>query len=183
MPRIFTLLCASLLTIAVALAMPPPALAQTASVSELEAAFLVNFARFTTWPPGEARATLTLCVVGDDRVARALEVAVRGQAIDGRALAARVLHSSDHDLDCQVLFVGRGAPRTVERVLARAQTRAILTVSDREDFALTDGIIEFLIEGGRMRFIINARAATRAGLRISSRLLGLAKVVYGTPSS
>jgi len=181
MSRIFTLLRASLVTMAVALAMPPAALAQTAPVSELEAAFLINFARFTTWPPEESRAPLTLCVAGDDRVADALEAAVRGQAIDGRALVARALRSSDHVHDCQVLFVGRGAPQAGEQALQRAQARAILTVSDREGFAQTGGIIEFVIDGGRMRFIINAGAAARAGLRISSRLLGLAKVVYGTP--
>jgi hypothetical protein len=39
------------------------------------------------------------------------------------------------------------------------------------------GIIELYVEGGRMRFAINVDAVERSGLCISSRLLGLAKVI------
>ena len=38
-------------------------------------------------------------------------------------------------------------------------------------------MIGLFIEDGRMRFAINPDAAQRAGLRLSSRLLSLAKIV------
>ena len=53
----------------------------------------------------------------------------------------------------------------------------VLTVSDGKGFSLAGGIIELYVEGGRMRFAINLDAADRSGLRLSSRLLGLAKIV------
>ena len=60
---------------------------------------------------------------------------------------------------------------------AAIKTLPVLTVSDGKGFSQAGGIIELYVEGGRMRFAINVDAAERSGLRLSSRLLGLAKVV------
>jgi hypothetical protein len=61
--------------------------------------------------------------------------------------------------------------------LSDIRTLPILTISDARDFSHAGGIIELYVEDGHMRFAINVDAAERTGLRISSRLLGLAKVV------
>jgi hypothetical protein len=60
--------------------------------------------------------------------------------------------------------------------LAVIKTLPVLTVSDGKDFSQAGGIIELFVESGRMRFAINMDAAEGSGLRLSSRLLGLAKV-------
>jgi hypothetical protein len=66
----------------------------------------------------------------------------------------------------------RGAER-----LGSLKTLPVLTVSDRKGFAESGGIIELYVDGGRVRFAINVDAVERSGLRLSSRLLGLAKVI------
>jgi hypothetical protein len=57
------------------------------------------------------------------------------------------------------------------------KTLPVLSVSDGKGFSQSGGIIELYVEGGRMRFAINVDAAERSGLHLSSRLLGLAKVM------
>lgn len=182
MIRLAPLLRRAILTTAVAVAMAPAAAAQTAPAHELRAAFVLNFARFTTWPPLPAGHPVVLCVAGDDRVADALKAAARGQTLDGRTVLVIPVTNPTAIDGCQVLFVGRDAGDRMRLALTRARTRPILTVSDRAGFARDTGIIELFVESGRMRFSINTRTAGRAGLQISSRLLGLAKVVHGTPS-
>src|SRR3546814_17794068 len=54
--------------------------------------------------------------------------------------------------------------------------RPILTVTDRSK-GVAGGMIEFVMQGGRVRFQIDERAARASGLRISSKLLGLAIAV------
>jgi hypothetical protein len=61
--------------------------------------------------------------------------------------------------------------------LGSIKTLPVLTVSDGERFSEAGGIIELYIDGGRIRFAINVDAAERSGLRLSSRLLGLAKIM------
>jgi hypothetical protein len=53
----------------------------------------------------------------------------------------------------------------------------VLTVSDRDQFAQSGGMVGLFVEGGKMRFAINVEAAQRARLRFSSRLPALAKRV------
>jgi hypothetical protein len=61
--------------------------------------------------------------------------------------------------------------------LGGIKTLPVLTVSDGKGFSLAGGIIELYVERGRTRFAINIDAAERSALRLSSRLLGLAKVI------
>jgi hypothetical protein len=168
-----------LLTVALGGLLPSRPAAQTASTPDLQAAFLLNFARFTEWPVPAARLPLVFCVFGADRVGDALETALRSQTIGGRRLSLARLEPSASVTHCQVLFVGRDASGRGLPLLERASGHPILTVSDRAGFAQTAGIVELFVEHGRMRFAVNIDAAERSRLTLSSRLLGLAKIVRG----
>jgi len=53
----------------------------------------------------------------------------------------------------------------------------ILTVGEAEDFTSEGGIVRFVLDAGRVRLEFNLDAADEAKLRISSKLLSLAKIV------
>jgi hypothetical protein len=74
---------------------------------------------------------------------------------------------------CDVLFVPAGVPAAP--LLHDARTRPILTVGESETFLRAGGIVNFFMDDGKVRFEINQDAASRAQLRISSRLLRLAR--------
>ena len=61
-------------------------------------------------------------------------------------------------------------------ILEEVKTLPMLTVGQAGDFIRAGGILGFFLQDGRLRFEINPEAAQRVGLRISSRLLMLAKV-------
>jgi hypothetical protein len=143
----------------------------------VKAALIYNFAKFVEWPGLPADAPILVCLVGDDGIARALVETVRGQNIGGHGLDVLVLQDSAKWRDCQVLFIADTETRRVAGGLDSIKTVPVLTVSDGKGFSLTGGMIELYVEGGRMRFAINLDAADRSGLHLSSRLLGLAKVV------
>ena len=68
-------------------------------------------------------------------------------------------------------------PKRAQQIVDELQSAPVLTVSDGEVFARTGGIAGLFVEQGKMRFAINVEAAQHARLRISSRLLSLAKIV------
>jgi hypothetical protein len=154
--------------------------AQTASVTAVKAAFLYNFAKFTEWPidalsPGQR---LSLCVVGDANVADALEQTIRGHVIDGHELTVQVVKADTPTAPtCRLLYLGAADLKRSSWLLAAFRTSPVLTVSDGDDFAKNGGIVQLISENDRIRFAINVTAAERAGLRLSSRLLGLATIV------
>ena len=55
----------------------------------------------------------------------------------------------------------------------------MLTVGESEHFVQDGGMIGFLLEENKIRFEINLEAAEHAKLKLSSRLLALAKRVLG----
>ena len=143
----------------------------------VKAAFLFNFAKFAEWPALPSGGPITLCVVGNEAVGVALAETVRGQNIGGHPLD--VLRPSDTAVwrTCHLLFIADADARRSSAGLTAIKSVPVLTVSDGKAFAQTGGIIELYVDSGRMRFAINVDAAARSGLRLSSRLLGLANVV------
>jgi hypothetical protein len=143
----------------------------------VKAGFINNFAKFADWPAMPSGAPIAACIVGDDAVADALANTALGQNIGGRTLEVRRVQDSAVWRFCQLLFVADAETRRSAAGLAGIKTLPILTVSDSKGFSEASGIIELFREAGKMRFAINVDAAELAGLHLSSRLLGLAKVV------
>lgn len=79
---------------------------------------------------------------------------------------------------CQVLFIGAAEKKSLRAILLSAKGNS-LTVGESEHFLQEGGMIGFLLEENKIRFEVNLEAAQNAKLRISSRLLALAKSVIG----
>jgi hypothetical protein len=60
-----------------------------------------------------------------------------------------------------------------------AENSPTLTIGEIPGFSEWGGVIELVLEENKFRFEINAGAARRGGLKISSRLLQLARSVKG----
>lgn len=153
-----------------------PAAAQSRLEYSVKANYLVRFAAFVDWPPrvfATPRSPLVICVVGRDPFGGSLDTAVRGQTAHGRPL--RVRRAAATALaGCHIAYVGQGADPGV----AATGQPGLLVVTDSAAGA-GRGAVHFVLSDGRVRFHIDQTAATRNGLRISSRLLNLALTVRG----
>jgi hypothetical protein len=150
-----------------------------ASATALRAAFMYNFAKFTEWPANliPSDQPIVFCVTDDAPMAVALEQIVKGRAVGGHALAVRRVGLDRGVRACHLLYVsGLDAKRTSE-LLGTVEHLPVLTVGDFERFAQMGGVASFFVEDGKMRFAINIDSAQRAGLRVSSKLLMLARIV------
>jgi hypothetical protein len=141
----------------------------------VKAAFLFNFAKFVAWPADTDGGPLTICVAGRNVFGETLVDTVRGESINGRPLDVRVL--LEPEPGCHIIFVPRGAATAA--YLRAFRSTPVLTVGESPDFISQGGIVNFTLEGTSVRFEIDPEAAERAGLRISSRLLRLARTPGG----
>jgi len=156
--------------------------AQTKAATEyqVKAAFLYNFAKFVDWPPSafsDAKQPLDICVYGRDPFGTALEDALMGKTIGERRVGLGRATQFQDLVGCHVVFVGASAHETAAELANRLKGRAVLLVGESDGFAASGGTIQFTIEDNRVHFVINPDAADRAGLKISSKLLALAKIV------
>jgi hypothetical protein len=152
---------------------------QGVSAPALRAAFMYNFAKFTEWPANviPRDQPMVFCVTDDAPMAEALEQIVKGRAVGGHALAVRRVGLDNGVRACHLLYAsGLDAKRTND-LLGTLDQLPVLTVGDFERFAQMGGVASFFVEDGKMRFSINIDSAQRAGLRVSSKLLMLARIV------
>jgi hypothetical protein len=149
---------------------------------QVKAAFLYNFVQFVKWPPGaftSPDAPLEIGVLGDDPFGGALEDIVHNASVNGHKLVVMHSHSLDDLRGCQLIFVARSEENQMGQILSTTGPRPILTVSEIDRFAENGGDIDFYISDGKVRFEINPGAARHAGLKISSQLLALGRIVGG----
>ena len=76
---------------------------------------------------------------------------------------------------CHLLYVCASEKHQTTRILESQRNKHVLTVSDIEHFNEDGGMIFLHREGKNIRFEINQNEAEKAGLKISSKLLQLAK--------
>ena len=154
----------------------PVAVAQDVTEPALKAAFIYNFARFTTWPAdAPAGDSFTICVLNDPAVAAALERAVVGKSLTDRPVAVAVVATGAPKRACRVLYVAGLPVAQVSAVVSELRDLPVLTISSIDGFASSGGMTQFFFEHGQLRFRIHLETAKRAGLQISSRLLIMAR--------
>jgi YfiR/HmsC-like len=147
---------------------------------QVKAAFLLNFTKFVEWPAtafAAPNAPITICVIGQDPFGAILDRTVEGESVGTHRIRARRLLPDDDLKSCHILFISQSERGQVAQIVSRLHDSSVLTVSELPGFADAGGMIEFLIEAGKTRFYINAATAGAAGLKLSSRLLRVAKGV------
>lgn len=144
----------------------------------LKAAFIYNFARFTTWPDRPDK-LLHLCILGRDPFGSALD-AIDHKDVGKLRTAVKRLRNPHHAMrDCQVVFI-TDAEVAGFLLLPEAVRVAsgVLTIADREGAARQGIIIEMTTDERKIGFEFNQDSARQAKVEISSKLLRLARKVY-----
>jgi len=148
---------------------------------QLKAEFVERFTRFVDWPESASgerdEGPFVIGVMGDSPIAAQLAQIVAQRKIKGRE--GRLLQVTDLEqvTQCDLLFIAASAADQLAAILSRTENQAILTVADSEGFGGRGVLINLYREGEYLRFEINRSAVEKSGLRFSSNLLRLARLV------
>ncbi len=156
---------------------------QSPSLTEyhVKAAYLYKFLKYVEWPRGSPHhvdGVITICLLGDGPFISIIKKVLQGRVADGKPLRIKQVKDKDEiKQSCPMVFIGASMERKVESILISIRANGVLVVGETPHFASRGGIINFVIVDDQVRFEINPYAAKRAGLRISSDLLGIAMIV------
>jgi hypothetical protein len=166
-------LCLGLLLPSVASAQPQP------NEYQLKAAFVLNFAKFVTWPTLQQSATIDIAIWAPENIYDTMADALSAKTVADRRLELRRFNS-DEPMP-QVLFVHAANEPIPAELRARLADAHVLVIGESPGFAARNGIIGFVQRGENLRFQVNIEAADRSGLRLSGRLAQLAEIVRDAP--
>ena len=148
----------------------------------VKAAFIYNFARFTTWPADAFSgpdSPLCICIFGEDYFGNSF-AQFNGKKIKDRKLVFKKTNTLPDDPDCQVVFISKSEKKSLPQVLQKLAGKPVLLVSDIENFADMGGTIGLLKLDNKIRFAINLDTARHDHLQISSHLLKLGRKVISS---
>jgi len=144
---------------------------------QLKLAFIVNFARFITWPEesfSPENPQVTLCVLGKNPFGNALGD-VDGKKVGERTLKVKNIETLNKEQQCHLLFAGQSEAASLAGLVARILNhQPVVTVSDSAGFAAAGGVIELVLKDDKLSFVINNTAMKERRVQASSSLLNLA---------
>ena len=172
---------------AAAVLVAAPACAQSEAQSEyrVKAAFLYKFGSYVEWPERtfpKPDSALTIGVMGADALADELAQIVSGRSVNGRPVQVRRLRPTDAVAGLHMLFVGRGDDGRLAEIFAAAKGHSVLTVTESENALRLGSVINFVVVDDKVRFDVALAPADLGSLKISSRLLAVARKVVSRPS-
>lgn len=147
---------------------------------EVKAAFLYNFAKYTTWPAdafAREDSPFVLAVFGADPFGTALDATMKDKKVGTHPVQV-VRYARVADIATpHLLFIAEAGADGVAEVLAKVREKPVLVAGDAAGFASAGGTFGFFLDDKKVRFEANPAAAKRAGLQVAAQLLKLARIV------
>jgi len=147
---------------------------------EIKAAVLYNFARFTEWPATavpDSPDVFVIGVLGTDPFGDILDEVAATRTVGDKRIVVRRFATLDEYTPCHILFVAASERARMAAVIEKLRDAPVLLVADTAGFAQAGGTVDLVVEENKVRFEVNPVAAERAGVKISSKLLRLARIV------
>jgi hypothetical protein len=147
----------------------------------IKAAFLYHFLTYIDWPEGtfvDSKQPFVIGVYQTDPFGAVLDKIAATKNVEGRPIEIRRLQSTDKLLECHIVFMAGTVEAAVQQnVLGLLANSHVLCVGETEDFVELGGAAQFFVEGNKVRFAFNTDVVDRSNLKVSSKLLSLAKIV------
>lgn len=146
---------------------------------QVEAAFIYNFTQFIEWPKdafASDSAPFVIGVLGQDPFDGLLARTMAGKKVGTHAVQVVYFASASDVKPVNLLYVPTSEDDHAGDALSRLNDAPALTIGQSDSFLAANGGIRLYTEDRRMRFQINLHSTDHARLKISSKLLNLAKI-------
>ncbi len=147
--------------------------------ANLKAVFIYNFTRYIEWDStaNQDKNSFVIGIIGSTPVSISLSEIAKTSRVGSKKIIIRRFSKPEEIDGCHVLFIPKGLPFSLTSVLQKTG-KGTLTVSEETGFAKQGTALNFVIDpSDKLKFEANLNAFDVAGLKASSQLLKLAKIV------
>ena len=145
----------------------------------LKAAFIYRFTDYVDWGTIND-ANFTTAILGESAITAPLKEIMKDKKIKNKSVDVKEYHNINDIGQCEILFVSKNYNGSIESVLSKISDKPVLIITEQKGDGEKGAHINFLLSENKLRFEINLKAITKAGLHISSQLLQHA-VIVNTP--
>lgn len=146
----------------------------------VKVAFIYNFTKFTQWPEKafqKGQEEFVIGVLGEDPFENSLDLLASQKKAQGRKIVIRHFSSPDEIAECHILFISPSQGGNLDKILSKGGGKPVLMIGDSKGFAEKGVAVNFFIQDEKVRFEFNLKALEKSGIKVSSQLLHLGKII------
>jgi hypothetical protein len=152
---------------------------------KVKAAFLFNFLKFVEWPPPQTTDTstpITIAVLGEDKFGTAFDEITSRKIKDRSIVIKRFVDFNTEETKaqlplCQLVFISANQQKHIKDIIGLLQKKPVLVVGETAGFLEAGGMVNFIMQEGKVCFEVNQDTAAISELKMASQLMRLAKRV------
>lgn len=142
----------------------------------LKAAFIYRFTSYIEWEKIPEK-EFGIGIIGESPITKPLKEIAASKTVRHRKMIIHELSETSGPGTCSVVFISRQCKASLSEILARIPKRNVLVITEKPGYAEEGAAINFVIIDNKIRFEVNLKSLSSAGLKASSQLLKLAIMV------
>lgn len=146
----------------------------------VKSAFIYNFIQFIEWHEDKndaLKGPIKICMIGNDPLGDVLSELKERKAKGRPIQVERHTYETGSLSGYHIVVIGRSAEEKLPEILKQLSDANVLTVSDIREFAKKGGGIGLVTIDGKVKIEINSGVTLHAGLKVSAKLLEVARIV------
>lgn len=147
----------------------------------VKAGFIYNFARYSegNWFSSNKSQHYVICSFNPKFVLSASQT-LANQKVKNRLVEVYLVSKQGTpNGTCNSFYLTQENNYLISKVVDNPQLRNTMLIGENNQFIQSGGHINLFITGGKVRFEVDADALTNAGIKMSSKVLRLGRVVKG----
>jgi len=145
---------------------------------ELKAGYIINFEKFVHFPNLETSENFVVGIFGTTQIENVLREVAENKVFNDKKWLVVHFSKIEEIKNCHILYISNVNYSQLLKILQQIKGKPILSVGNNiVNFCQLGGMINFTAAGSRKRFEINNKAANKVRLKISSKLLMIAKII------
>jgi hypothetical protein len=142
----------------------------------VKSAFVYQFTKFIEWPVFDG--DFVINVIEDDALGKVLEGVTSSKTVGERKIKVQVTKWANVILNCgQIVVFPKNDSPLLKPALDKLKEKPCMTIVHAEGMAAAGAVVNFFLMEGKLRFELNLRTADKKGLKVDSKLVGLAKII------
>ncbi|MDD5539592.1 MAG: YfiR family protein [Candidatus Marinimicrobia bacterium] len=146
-------------------------------LNNLKTAFVYNFTKYIAWPQIEKDQTFIIGVLGDDEIISSFQQMAEKKLVGKLPIQIKHYKSLRELKYCHILYIAESKNTQLEAILKQIANRRTLTIASTTGFCKRGVMINFFIQDDMVKFEMNPAKLENAGLKASSQLLKLARII------
>ena len=142
-------------------------------IPRAQANFIYNFTKFFDWPQTEKTGDFVIGVLGSREIASELEKVTNGKKNITQNIVIKYFNKIDQVSKCHVIFVSSFKSNKIANIHSKTGVHCLI-ISDSNSAIEKGAVIQFILEGDRLKYEFSRNNALKHGLKFHSKISEMA---------